>query len=153
MRSMSRLGVTLMVVVVLTLNACSNRPKGGEPEASPTPQSSTYAAKMLGALDRGAVEKTRADMHAIATAMMAYGSQTGEEPNAPDFAALALLLSPTFIHLVPARDAWGSAFHFDRTDSAYRLVAPGADGALNTGDDIVLTDGTFTKLPDGFRGL
>ena len=122
-------------------------------DATPTPQPSTYASKILGALDRGMIEKTRGDMRTIGIAVLAHGTETGEHPTATEFASLAAQIAPTFVHIVPPTDAWGNPYRYERLENGFRLIAPGADGLVGTGDDIHLQDGEFTKMPEGFRDL
>ena len=139
-----------MIALSLLLIACGGG--GGEPpHPSPSPRPSTYAQQLLGGLERSAIERTRSDMNAVRTAILAYASAGGELQPAGDYARLAALIAPTYIRVPPPRDAWGNAFVFTSTETGWTLTAPGADGGIGTGDDIVLGEGGFTKLPDGYR--
>ena len=92
-------------------------------------------------------------MSAIRTAIVAASTENGKATEATDFAALSAEIAPGYIRTVPPRDAWGFAFVFENKPEGWRLIAPGADGAAGTGDDIVLGEGGFLKLPDGYRQI
>jgi hypothetical protein len=151
MRAMIRPRWSLLPLAVLVLGGCGRESGEAPPEASPSPAPSTYAQNLLGGLERTAVEKTRSDMLAIGTAISACTTESGGYPEASDFASLAALVSPAYIRVLPQRDAWGSTYRFERRPDGWNLVAPGADGAAGTADDIVLTEGGFTQLPAGYR--
>ena len=124
---------------------------GGNPNATPTPTPKTYAQALLGGLEKGSIEKTRSDMNAIGTAIGGYMGETGAYPIADDFDALGRFIAPMYIRILPPTDAWQSKFVFSGSAQAWTLTAPGQDGKAGTGDDIVLTEHGFTKLPDGYR--
>ena len=151
-RMVLRLARCLFFLPAALLASCGG-PAPSRPLLSASPTPTTYAQKLLGGLERSAVERTRSDMMAIATAIGAYSASAGNFPEAMDLDALNNIVAPTYIHILPHTDAWGQTYLFLGTPDAWSLTAPGPDGQVKTDDDIVLTDRGFTKLPSGYKPL
>ena len=139
----------VLAAVAVALTGCGG--DEAEEETEPEPPPSTYASKVLGALDRTTIERTRQDMLAVRAAAGSYLASGEELPENLDYAKLKRLLVPTYIKRLPENDAWGHGFILSGGATSWTLTAPGIDGQVGTGDDLVLTDVGFQQLPEGFR--
>jgi hypothetical protein len=88
--------------------------------------------KGLDAKEAAAEAQTRANLQGVETAVVAYMADAGAAP-----ASLAALQN---LRLLPAGaiDGWGRTIRYERiSDSSFRVISAGKDGAFGTGDDIV----------------
>jgi hypothetical protein len=127
----------IVLAILILLTACQ---KDKEKEK-------TYGDVLLGALDRGKMEKTKADMEALGGALNSYLIDNNSYPLSTDIIELSSWLSPAYIVLVPTHDGWGNKFIYTSDGHSYQLTAVGKDFKKDTADDIVYSDGKFTKLP------
>ena len=127
---------------------------------------------LLNAVQRGKQKRTMSDMRALATAIEAYHVDQGLFPTAAcpggTFTSVGASLAdtsftrltPTYIALPPARDAWGRflVYNVDNGLSQYNIRSYGRDAsasAVNCGtttdfnDDILYSNGTFLQWPEG----
>jgi type II secretion system protein G len=134
---------------------------------------------LLVAIQRAKQRRTMVDMRNMASAWEARNSEAGrynaagqaggvEGADQPvTFDNLNLMLSPTYIRVLPRVDAWGTAFQtftnqsFGGTTRAnvYAIISGGKDTVINqdatTGPftnfdcDIVYSNGVFLSYPDG----
>jgi len=139
------------LVVVLVAGLASFAACGKKPEPAPTPDSGTYAGKLLHGLTKAAVERTRGDMQTYRTAIEAYQVDAGQYPEASSREALEALVAPTYIRNLPQFDAWAGAFHVECTSTSYKIISASADALVGTDDDIVLEQQGFTHMPAGFQ--
>jgi len=133
---------------------------------------------MLTALERSKQKRSMADMRTIATAWEAravdlntYGI-SGQSvpvpfdwlPNEVTADSLSRIVSPTYIRQMPRQDGWGNAYDFSRDSKGeqYGIRSAGRDGRFdgthyilggteNFDCDIVYTNGTFIRYPEGVQ--
>ena len=141
----------MVVLLVLSVGLAVVAACGKKPEPAPTPVPGSYAGKLLGGLNKTAVERTRGDMQNYRTAIEAYQIDNSQYPEASSREALEALVTPTYIRMLPQFDAWAGPFHVESTATSYKIIAAGADGLVGTDDDIVLEPKGFTHLPQGFQ--
>jgi len=131
---------------------------------------------LLNAVQRGKQKRTMSDMRALATAIEAYAVDNNVYPVPTASAACPVFtdvgaalgtnsftrLKPTYIAVPPMQDGWG-AFLFYGSDAAgnnYAIASGGRDRTApvdpatcgtttNFNDDIVYSNGTFIKWPEG----
>jgi general secretion pathway protein G len=133
---------------------------------------------LLTAMQRSKQKRTMADMRAIATAWEARATDLnaysaagatfsfGGMTTHPTYAAMTLLLTPTYIKGLPQKDGWGDDYNFgmDGTPAqAYAIRSLGkdntAEGATYTVGkgtgafdcDIVYSNGSFIQWPEGMQ--
>ncbi|MCD6452644.1 MAG: type II secretion system protein GspG [Acidobacteria bacterium] len=128
--------ILAFIVLSLLLPACKKEEK-----------EKTYPQILLGALDKGKIDRTKDDLKAIADALSSYQADTGSYPVGEGVGVLKSALSPNYLVLLPERDAWGNPFSYHSNGRSYRIVAPGKDGQEGTADDIVLSDGMIVSSP------
>src|SRR3954454_14921992 len=134
---------------------------------------------LLVAIQRSKQRRTMVDMRNMATAWEARNTEAGrynaagqaggvegaDQPVVYD--NLKLMLSPTYIRILPESDSWGTGYEtftnqsFGGAKSAnvYAIISGGKDGKINsdatTGPftnfdcDIVYSNGLFLSYPDG----
>jgi type II secretion system protein G len=139
---------------------------------------------LLTAMARAKQKRTMADMRTIATAWEARATDTNRYNAAGTAAAtnctlpttvytasaMDVILSPTYMKILPAKDGWGQKFEY-RADQAmgltgvaaqtYAIVSYGKDGITQGGVtcgattnfdcDIVYSQGTFMAYPEGVQ--
>ncbi len=120
---------------------------------------------LLTAVDRGKQKRTSADIRTIGTAIEAYAVDNGRypagilEPTPVGEGSLGEMLSPIYIHVIPASDAWGNPILYvsDEEGASYRLSSPGKDGVFTPGAqgptagfdaDIIFKNGNFIAWPE-----
>jgi type II secretion system protein G len=134
---------------------------------------------LLTAIQRAKQRRTMVDMRNMATAWESRNTEAGRYNAAGQvsgvegadklvtFDDLNLMLSPTYIKVVPHVDAWGTAYQTftnqpfgggSRAD-VYAIISGGKDGVINTDAaagpftnfdcDIVYSNGVFLSYPDG----
>jgi hypothetical protein len=128
--------IFVFIILSLLLPACKEKEEG-----------TSYPEVLLGALDRGKIDKTKNDLRGIAGALSAYQADRGGYPVGEGIGVLKSALSPNYMVLVPERDAWGHPISYSSNGNSYRITAPGKDGRIGSADDIVLSDGTIISSP------
>jgi len=134
---------------------------------------------LLLAIQRAKQRRTMVDMRNIASAWEARNSEASRYNAAGQlngvegadqlitYSDLSLMLSPTYIRILPRFDAWGTAYQcytnqaFGAPQGAtvYAIISAGKDGVISsdpaTGPfsnfdcDIVYSNGVFLSYPDG----
>ena len=124
---------------------------------------------LLNAMHRSRQKRTMADMRSVAIAWEARSTDTNSYnaaglswPVSTDgVSSINDWLSPTYIRHVPIYDGWGNEFRIGYTDVSYTVESLGAYGeneAETQGaviltssfeNDIIFSDGTFVKYPEG----
>ncbi|HSE38667.1 MAG TPA: type II secretion system protein GspG [Blastocatellia bacterium] len=89
--------------------------------------------------------RTGADLRTIATALEAFRRESGSYVRADTGSALIDHLAPRYLNSIIRLDAWSRELSYIGTASSYRLVSLGADGKLDTDDDIVFENGRPVK--------
>lgn len=81
------------------------------------------------------VKLTRTNMITLERAIVSYMAQNGEAPKTlKDLASFSPMAAGQL-------DAWGNLIKYQRlSESQFRLVSAGQDGAFGTGDDIVVEE-------------
>jgi general secretion pathway protein G len=128
---------------------------------------------LLTAMQRSKQKRTMADIRSIATSWEARATDTNSylvagiisitnmaAVNASD---LKTQLTPTYIKQLPVRDGWEHDYEFqgDTSGSTYYIISYGkdktADAAFTPGgttdfdNDIVYSNGSFVKYPEGVQ--
>jgi hypothetical protein len=94
---------------------------------------------ILRALEQVKTDETRKLLDQVATAIEKYWEKNGGLPEFKDFVSLSDLLNPNFMSSLIREDSWHHPLAaYMNGPSAVRLVSPGPDGQLGTGDDIEL---------------
>ena len=129
---------------------------------------------LLTAMQRSRQKRTMADMRTIATAWEARATDVNQYSAAgiswpasgSGISALSAILSPTYVKQLPVYDGWSREFKQGSTTSSYAIRSTGADkaddtsnptsaaSAITTGNfdcDIIYSDGTFVKYPEGVQ--
>ncbi len=118
------------------------------------------------ALDRGRQKRSMADLRGLANGIEQYSIDHGRYPVVTDITALAGVVEPDYIKVVPRTDGWGMNFYVASDAERYTLGSCGkgatacssisvtANGGTGgpTGDfsdDIVLALGSFIQWPEG----
>ncbi len=98
--------------------------------------------------NRARESATENEMRNIATAVEMYAADNnGSYPTSADATALASDIS-AYMDNMPTADAWGTTYQYTSADadgSSYTLESYGVDKDIDGGDNIVLTDGSFTE--------
>ena len=89
--------------------------------------------------------RTGADLRTIATALEAYRRERGSYVQADTGSALIDHLAPRYLSSIIRLDAWSHELSYKGSATGYRLISPGADGKLDTDDDIVFENGSLVK--------
>jgi type II secretion system protein G len=129
---------------------------------------------LLTAMQRSRQKRTMADMRTIATAWEARATDVNQYSAAGiswpastgGISTLSAILSPTYVKQLPVYDGWSVEFRQGSTTSSYAIRSTGADkaddtsnpttsaSAITTGNfdcDIIYSDGTFVKYPEGVQ--
>ena len=96
-----------------------------------------------GAYTKQKLVNTMEDMRIVGEAMEIYHIDLDDYPDTID------QLHPDYTRDPPKFDAWRNEFVYKVSSDKqnYELISKGPDGKLNTEDDIVFSDGQFTKYP------
>ena len=129
-------------------NSSSSKEK---PDEAQEESAQTIAGRYISAIDRGQLVGAKGDLKALSTALEQYAVSEGQYPQAEDFEALIAVISPTYISMPAQRDSWGGLIRASSTPDGYTLSTPGPDKRPGTADDVVMENGTFTNLPEGFQ--
>jgi len=134
---------------------------------------------LLTAMQRSKQKRTMADMRGIATAWEAratdYNAYNAAGATATTFpwltgavADISLLLAPTYMKAIPAKDGWGGAYSYGVDNgnagkaNAYAVGSGGRDGGAAVGTynigpttafecDIIFSNGVFITFPEGVQ--
>lgn len=124
---------------------------------------------LLNAMQRSRQKRTMADMRSVAIAWEARATDTNSYNAAglswpvtdAGVSAIDSWLSPTYIRHVPLYDGWSNEFRVGYNDLSYAVESFGSDGENETEtqgtvittssfeNDIIFSDGTFVKYPEG----
>ena len=125
---------------------------------------------LVAAMNRARQKRTMADIRAMAVAWEARGVDEGDYglagftvccATAVDATQLEAALTPTYIKVFVATDAWRNpmSYTINDTGSAYLITSYGRDGLAETsprGDattrfdcDIMYSNGSFVQYPEG----
>jgi hypothetical protein len=89
--------------------------------------------------------RTSNELKTLALALEAFRRDKGFFVQADSGAALIDNLAPAYLKSVIRIDSWSNEFQYQGTAARYRLASRGPDGKPDTGDDIVVENGTFVK--------
>jgi len=96
--------------------------------------------EFLRALQQARLEGTRRILEQVAAATEKYRQKNGRLPDFRDYISLSDILAPEYLNPLLRLDAWHNSLAAYRVNpDTIRLVSPGLDGRLGTGDDIELT--------------
>ena len=127
-----------VVVIGMTLAvAASGCGKSGE----------EYAVNVTRGLDRGKVTATRGTMETIGRALEAVSFDRGGYPAGTSIQDAMAAIVPAQLRAPVTADAWGQLLLYRSDGRGYTLASPGGDGREGTDDDLVMTDGRFTRIP------
>jgi len=127
----------LLLLTCLLLPSCGGR---DEPSA---PEQAVEAA--VEGLDRARNERTLGRLETLRTALERYSVDNGGTyPEGSSLAGISASLSPAYLPLLQAEDAWGNTMTYASDGRGYSIVSAGADGVIGNGDDIALRDGAIT---------
>jgi general secretion pathway protein G len=115
------------------------------------------------AIERGRQKRSMAEMHAVAVAIMSYGTDRSFVPRLAEGAAdlLAPYLEPTYIKVLEPYDGWRRLLRYRSDGVEYTLICLGSDGVLDStvllgpttsfNADIIINDGEFAQWPEGMQ--
>ena len=86
------------------------------------------------------VERARAELETIVTALEAYRRERGFYVAADTEASLIDHLTPGYLARVIRVDPWHRPYQYEGTRERFTLRSTGADGELNTPDDVVVSN-------------
>lgn len=92
------------------------------------------------AINAEKVERARAEMESIATALESYRRERGHYVVAKSEAALIDHLNPRFLPRIIREDPWHKPYLYEGTQSGFTLRSSGIDGKENTPDDLVVNN-------------
>lgn len=106
------------------------------------------AAAAVEGLDRARNERTLNLLEQFRTAMARYAiDHEGLFPEGSSLAGISGELSPLYLPLVTAEDAWGNIMTYASDGRTYSIVSAGPDGVSGSPDDIALRDGAIAAGP------
>src|SRR5439155_20421975 len=101
---------------------------------------------ILRALEQIKTDETRKLLNQVATALERYWEKNGALPEFKDFVSLSDLLSPNFMSSLIREDSLHHPLAaYKNGANSVRLVSPGPDGQLGTGDDIEVVKSFSSK--------
>jgi type II secretion system protein G len=126
---------------------------------------------LLTAMQRSKQKRTMADIRTIATAWEARATDqnsysaagaTFSMPSAVSYPTLSGKLAPTYIKSLPQNDGWGVAYTYGTDGQVYGIRSAGKDGTYSSGaytvgpttnfaEDIVYSNGSFVRYPEGVQ--
>lgn len=110
----------------------------------PTVAEEAAAAASRG-LDRAHKERTLGRLEQIRMAMTNYAiDHDGGFPEGSSLGGISGELSPRYLPLLEAEDAWGNTMTYSSDGRTYSVVSAGADGQSGTADDVTLRDGAIS---------
>ena len=95
--------------------------------------------------NRAKESATESEMKNIATALELYQADNEAYPLTANYPVGLTGGTTVYMVTVPANDAWGIAYVYASTGPGYSLTSLGVDMTAAGGDDIVMTNGTFTS--------
>ena len=100
------------------------------------------AATAVQGLDRARRERSLDRLEQLRTALTRYAiDHDGAVPEGSSLGSVSAELSPRYLPLVPAEDAWGNTMSYASDGRSYSIVSAGPDGETGTPDDLSLRDG------------
>jgi|SRR5437867_4059693 len=105
------------------------------------------AQDVLHAIDQGKLVGTRGSMESVGKALTTYAMDRGGYPQGASIQEASAVLVPTFLPSPVTVDAWGNTLIYSSDGRSFTLTSPGGDGRVGGDDDLVMTDGRFTRLP------
>lgn len=132
---MKRLAASSLIVVALA--GASGCGRAGE----------NASREVLHAIDQGKVTGTKGTMETLGRALAASSLDRGSYPRGGTIEQATAVLVPAFLPGAVTVDTWGNTLAYQSDGRSFTLTSPGADGRLGTADDLVMTDGQFTRLP------
>lgn len=84
------------------------------------------------------VERARAELETLATALEAFRRERGFYVLADTEAALVDHLNPRYLGRVIRVDPWHKPYSYEGTRDRFTLRSAGVDGKENTGDDVII---------------
>jgi hypothetical protein len=96
---------------------------------------------LVRAVNTEKVERARAEMETLATALEAFRRERGFYVVAKGESVLVDQLNPRYLARIVRIDPWHKPYLYEGTRDAYTLRSAGADGKENTADDIVRDEG------------
>jgi len=131
------MALSLVTLTFLLQVGCD---RGKEPSAS-----ESFAVAAATKLDRARRERTLGRLEALRTALTRYAiDHDGAAPEGSSLAGVSGELSPRYLPIVEAEDAWGNTMSYASDGRAYSVVSAGPDGVSGTPDDLTLRDGAVT---------
>ena len=89
--------------------------------------------------DAPKVERARADLAALGSALEAFRRERGHYVVARDSVALLDHLSPRYAERIIRLDPWRNPYRYEGTAASYTLGSDGPDGKQGTADDLTLS--------------
>ena len=131
---------TALVMLVIACLAPGGCDRGKQP--------STVERAVAGAgrgLDRAHKERTLGKLESFRVAFTRYSiDHDGVFPEGTSLAAISAELSPRYLNLLEAEDAWGNTMTYSSDGRTYSIVSSGPDGVSGTADDLTLRDGNIS---------
>ena len=93
---------------------------------------------LVRAVNTEKVERARAEMETLATALEAFRRERGFYVVAQGESVLVDQLNPRYLARIVRVDPWHKPYLYEGTQSAYTLRSTGADGKENTPDDVIM---------------
>src|SRR6266850_7245413 len=85
------------------------------------------------------LERARAELETMATALESYRRERGFYVPADTEAVLVDHLSPRFLSRVIRVDPWHKPYYYEGTRDHFTLRSAGVDGKENTQDDVIVS--------------
>ena len=117
--------------------ACAGCGKSGE----------EYAVHVTRGLDRGKITATQGTMETIGRALEAASFDRGGYPAGSTIQDAMAAVVPAQLRAPVTMDAWGRPLVYRSDGRSYALLSTGDDGREGTEDDLIMTDGRFTRIP------
>jgi hypothetical protein len=92
------------------------------------------------AINAEKTERARAELETLATALEAFRRERGFYVAAKSEATLVDQLNPRYLARVIRVDPWHKPYQYEGTRDGFTLRSTGADGELNTADDIMVNN-------------
>jgi hypothetical protein len=129
-----------LVAAILPLAALLSACRSNEPSTAER----AVAAAGAG-LGKAMRERTVDRLEQLRTALTRYAiDHDGSVPQGSSLADISAELSPRYLPLLQAEDAWGATMTYASDGRSYSIVSAGPDGETGTPDDIALRDGAMS---------
>ena len=96
--------------------------------------------QLVRAVNMEKVERARAELETLATALEAFRRERGFYVVAKGEGTLVDHLNPRYLARVIRVDPWHQPYLYEGTQAAFTLRSAGADGKENTPDDVIIRD-------------